>query len=178
LVAYNPELNGRAERRNQMHMERSSTILKDSQFGKDLCGEAMSTHIYIWNRCPSSILPNYITPYKRVFGHLPSIGHLHVFGSKCFIKVPEETRTKLDDKALECRLIGFEGDSIYMVVNSNKKKLQSCNVIFVESIANRQAKDKPSYLYFLRSESMHIEQEPTPKDSPNTEDMTERSAPG
>src|SRR5882724_899492 len=105
-------------------MEGSRTMLKDSQFRKYLWGEAMSTHIYIWNRRPSSILPNHITPYERVFGHLPSIGHLHVFGSKCFIKVPDETRTKLDDKALECRLIGFEGDSIYVVVDSNMKKLR------------------------------------------------------
>ena len=38
---------------------------------------------------------------------------------------------------------------------------------------NRQTKEKPSSLDFLRSESMHIEQEPTPKDSPYTEDMSE-----
>jgi len=137
LVVYNPELNGRAERRNRTHMEGARTMLKDSQFGKYLWGKAMLTHIYLLNRCPCSILPNHITPYERVFGHLPSIGHLCVFGSKCFIKVPDETRTKLNYKALKCHLIGFEGDSIYVVVDPNKKRLQSRNVIFIEGTANR-----------------------------------------
>ena len=75
-VAYNPELNSRAERRNQTHIEGAQTMIKDSELGKDLWGKAMSTHIYICNRCLSSILPNNITPYKRVFNQLPSINHL------------------------------------------------------------------------------------------------------
>ena len=112
-------------------------MLKDSKLGRDLWAEAISTHVYIWNRCPSSILPNGIMPYERVFSHAPSIGHLQVFGSKCFIKVPDETRIKLDDKAKECRLLGYEGDSIYVMVDADKKKQQSHNVIFVEGIAHR-----------------------------------------
>src|SRR5882724_1144117 len=152
-VAYNPELNGCAERRNRTHIEGARTMLKDSELGKDLWGEAISTHIYIHNRCPSSILPNHITPYERIFGHPPSIAHLQVFGSKCFIKIPDETRSKLDDKALECRLIGYKGDSIYVVVDSDKKRLQSRNVIFMEGRANRRNKDEPASIVFLVSES-------------------------
>ena len=34
-----PELNGRAERRNRMHIE-GTTMLKDSKLGKDLWDEA------------------------------------------------------------------------------------------------------------------------------------------
>src|SRR5882724_6186050 len=104
-------------------------MLKDSDLGKDLWGEALLTHVYIHNWCPSSMLPNNITPYEKIFGHTPSISHLRIFGSKCFIKVPDESRSKLDDKAKECRLIGYEGDSIYIVVDPNRKKLRR-NVIF------------------------------------------------
>ena len=39
----------------------------------------------------------------------------------------------MDDKAKECRLIRFEGDSIYVVVDSDQKKLRLRNMIFVES---------------------------------------------
>src|SRR5882724_5810754 len=124
-VAYNPELNGRAERRNQTHIEGAWTMIKYLKLGKDLWGEAMSTHIYIRNRCLSSILPDNITPHEKVFNQLLSINHLRVFGSKCFIKVPDETRSKLDDKARECRLIGFKGESIYVVVDVEKRKLRS-----------------------------------------------------
>jgi len=45
-VAYNPELNGRAERRNCTHIKGTRTMLKDSELGKDLGAEAISTHIY------------------------------------------------------------------------------------------------------------------------------------
>jgi len=75
-VMYNPELNGHAERQNCTHIEGARTMLKDLELGKDLWGEAISTQVYICNRCPSSILPNHITPYERIFGHPPSIAHL------------------------------------------------------------------------------------------------------
>ena len=98
-VAYNPELNRCTKRRNHTHIEGARMMLRDSELGKDLWGEAISTHAYIRNRCPSSILHNKIMQYERVLGQPPSISHLWVFGSKCFIKVPDETRSKLDDKA-------------------------------------------------------------------------------
>jgi len=158
-VAYNPELNGRAERQNQTHIEGARTMLKDLQLGKDLWGEAISTHIYIRNRCPSSILPNNITPYKKILGQPPSVDHLQVFGSKCLIKVPDENWSKLNDKALECRLISFEGDSIYIVVNSDKKRLRSHNVIFMEEKANRGVKDEPA-ITFPMSKPTIVNQEP------------------
>jgi len=157
-VAYNPELNGRAERRNRTHIEGTRTMLKDSELGKDLWAEAISTHVYIRNRCPSNILINGITPFEKVFGQAPSIGHLRVFGSKCFIKVPDQTRTKLDDKAKECRLIGYEGESIYVVVDAEKKKIRSRNVIFVEGDAHRRNNDDPPVLEFPNQESAHIEE--------------------
>ena len=111
-------------------------MLKDLQLGKDLWGEAILTHVYLHNRCPSSILPGGITPYERVFGHTPSITHLCIFGTKCFIKVPDEHRAKFDDKARECHLIGFEGESIYIVVDADRKKLRCHNIIFVEGNGN------------------------------------------
>jgi len=70
-IAYNPELNGRVERRNHMHIEGTRTMLKDSKLGKDLWAKAISTYVYIHNRCPSSILINGITPYQKVFSHAP-----------------------------------------------------------------------------------------------------------
>jgi len=64
-----------------------------------------------------------------------------MFGSKCYIKVPDENRSKLDDKARECRLISFKGDSIYMVVDPSRKKLRWHNVIFTEDQSNQNDKE-------------------------------------
>src|SRR5882724_6426721 len=118
-------------------------MLRDSDLGKDLWGKALSAHVHIHNQCPSRILLGNSTPYEKVFGHAPSIRHLRIFISKCFIKIPDEIRSKLDDKAKECRLIGFEGDSIYVVVDSDRKKLRSRNVIFVESQSSRNEAVEP-----------------------------------
>src|SRR6266481_5957855 len=156
-VAYNPELNGRAERRNRTHIEGARMMLKDSELGKDLWGEAILTHVYLCNRCPSSILPGGITPYERVFGHAPSIVHLCVLGTRCSIKVPDKHRTKLDDKARECHLISFEGESIYMVVNTDKRKLQSHDIIFMEGNGKQSNRSKPSFPGLSDGTMAHIE---------------------
>src|SRR5882724_8824589 len=127
-----------------MHIKGTRTMLKDSELGKDLWGEALLTHVYIHNQCPSSTLPDGSTPYEKVFRHAPYIGHLRVFGSKCYIKIPDETRSKLDDKARECRLIGFESNSIYIVFDQTWKKLRSSDVIFIEDQSNQRDKtDSP-----------------------------------
>ena len=83
-----------------------------------------------------------MTPYERVFGHAPSINHLRVFGSECFIKIPDEIRMKLNDKAKECQLIDFKGDSIYVVVDQERKKQRSQNVIFIEGTSHQSNEGK------------------------------------
>jgi len=40
-IAYNPELNGQAERRNCTHIKGTRTMLKDSKLSKDLWAEAI-----------------------------------------------------------------------------------------------------------------------------------------
>ena len=54
----------------------------------------------------------------------------------------DEIRTKLNDKAKECWLIGFEGDSIYIVVDQERKKQRSQNVIFIEGTSHRNNEGK------------------------------------
>ena len=132
LVPYNPELNSQAERWNRTHIEGVRTMLRDLDVRKDLWGEVLSTHVYIHKWCPSSTLPGNIISYQKVFTQTPCIKPLHLFSSKCFVKVPDETHSKLDDKAKEYCLIRYEGDSIYMVMDVRKKKLCSHNVILLE----------------------------------------------
>src|SRR5882724_2631495 len=90
--------------------------------------------------------------YEKVFAQTPCINHLCVFSSKCFIKVPDETQSKLDDKAKECQLIRYEGDSIYVVVDADKKRLCSCNVIFREGTATRSNSTRSTPMEFQNQE--------------------------
>ena len=47
LVAYTPEKTGSAERRNQVIIKGARTMLKDSELGRGLWSEVISTHVYI-----------------------------------------------------------------------------------------------------------------------------------
>ena len=49
---------------------------------------------------------------------------------------------KLNDKVKECHLIGFEGDSIYIVVDQERKKQRSRNAIFIEGMGHRSNEGK------------------------------------
>src|SRR5882724_9234832 len=146
-------------------------MLKDSDLRKDLWGEALITHVYLHNRCLSSVLPNNITPYEKVFRHPPFTGHLRMFGSKCYIKIPDENRSKLDDKARECRLIGFEDDSIYVVVDPSRKKLRSHNVIFTEDQSNRNDKEGSPIEFPIQTTETSNEKD---THAENQEDMSRR----
>jgi len=80
--------------------------------------------------------------------------------------VPDETRSKLDDKAKECRLIGYKGDSIYVVVDADKKRLCSHNMIFIEGTATRSNSTRSIPMEFQNqevetSEDNNIDTHPT-----------------
>jgi len=94
LVLY-PELNGRAEEAKPDAHGESSTSLKDSQFGKDLWVSYVDPHFtYGIGAHPASFLITSLHT-KGSLVTLPSMVTFMFFGSKCFIKVPEETRTNL-----------------------------------------------------------------------------------
>ena len=46
-IAYNPEINGRAERQNRTLIKGTRMMLKDSELGKDLWAEVILTHVYL-----------------------------------------------------------------------------------------------------------------------------------
>ena len=60
--------------------------------------------------------------------------HLKVFGCKAFAQVPKEQRSKLDDKAFPCILVGYGNEEFgYRLWDPVKKKIfRSRDVIFYE----------------------------------------------
>jgi transposase InsO family protein len=107
---YTPEHNGIAERANRTIMEIVRCLLFNSGMGKEFWGYAALTAVHIINRLPSSA-HDQKTPFELWYGSRPSIGHLRIFGCKAYHHIPAATRTKLDPRAKECRLIGYAEDS-------------------------------------------------------------------
>ncbi|KAL0429361.1 UNVERIFIED_CONTAM: Retrovirus-related Pol polyprotein from transposon TNT 1-94 [Sesamum radiatum] len=52
-----------------------------------------------------------ITPQEAWSGWKPSVKHLRVFGSICYVHVPEQQRTKLDDRSKKMVFLGYDESS-------------------------------------------------------------------
>jgi hypothetical protein len=50
------------------------------------------------------------TPYELIFKRKPDLSHLRPFGTVCYAFIAPETRTKLQDSGLKCRLLGYGDD--------------------------------------------------------------------
>lgn len=62
---------------------------------------------YVINRLPLN--PNNVkSPYEMIFGEKPTVKHLRVFGSICYVHVPKSRRSKLDAKAKKCIFVGYD----------------------------------------------------------------------
>jgi hypothetical protein len=67
----------------------------------------MACATYVINRVPLSPI-NMKSPYELMFEEKPSVKHFKVFGSICYVHVPDAKRTKLDAKAHKCIFIGYD----------------------------------------------------------------------
>jgi len=70
-----------------------------------LWGEAVATAAYLINRSPTKKLQDK-TPEEAWCGVKPSVQHLKILGSLCFLHVPDQLRRKLDDKSYVMIMVG------------------------------------------------------------------------
>ncbi|CAL2258193.1 unnamed protein product [Prunus armeniaca] len=132
-VAYSPQQNGVAERKNRTIVEMSKAMMNEKKLPYMFWGEAVNTAVYIQNRCPTTAL-NTTNPFEAFSGRNPGIKHLRVFGSICFCHVPSQLRSKLADSAVKCIFVGYgKCEKGYRVYNLQTNKITvSRSVIFGE----------------------------------------------
>ncbi|KAL4388518.1 hypothetical protein GQ457_09G024580 [Hibiscus cannabinus] len=130
---YTPQQNGVAERKNRTIMDMVRCMLKAKQMPREFWAEAVSTAVYILNRCPTKSVCDK-TPEEAWSGRKPSIWHLRVFGCIAYAHVPDQLRKKLDDKGEKCIFIGYSTNSkAYKLYNPvTKKVIISRDVTFDE----------------------------------------------
>ena len=95
-----PEQNSAVERMNRTLLEMVYSMLVDSKLPQRLWAEALSTGVYLQNRCPTRAVPN-MTPYEVLTGTKPKVGHLHVF-LFCILLCTKNEQQKLDLKSQKC----------------------------------------------------------------------------
>lgn len=122
-VPYSPQQNGVAERKNRSILNMTRCILKSKRLPKELWAEAVNCAVYLSNRSPSRSVWNK-TPQEAWSGRKPSISHLRVFGSIAYAHVPDQKRSKLDDKSERYVFIGYDSRSKgYKLYNPSNKKI-------------------------------------------------------
>lgn len=87
-AGYSPQQNGIAERKNRTLIEMARCILIDTEFPYNFWGEAVTTAVYVQNRVITRATNT--TPLERWNGTKPNLKEFHIFGSKCFVHVPQE----------------------------------------------------------------------------------------
>ncbi|KAG7563872.1 Integrase catalytic core [Arabidopsis suecica] len=133
-VPYSPQQNGVAERMNRSLMEMARTLLADQGLPHKLWAEALFTSNYLQNLLPTKAIEDDVTPIEKWSGHKPTVEHLKVFGSICYVHIPKEKRSKLEEKAKRGIFIGYSSNSKgYRVLLLDEEKVEiSRDVAFEE----------------------------------------------
>ncbi|GKV52289.1 hypothetical protein SLEP1_g58877 [Rubroshorea leprosula] len=96
--AYTPQQNGVAERKIRHLAETCRSWLHAKNLPKELWAEGMKCAAYVINRVPLSPI-NMKSPYELMFDEKPNVRHFRIFGSICYVHVPDSQRNKFDAKA-------------------------------------------------------------------------------
>src|SRR6266702_5834640 len=130
-----PQQNGKAERFNRTVMDKAMAMLHAAGLSPGFWECAVQTAQHIYNRSPTRTL-SWRTPYKLWnCGQVPDVSYLHVFRCKGYMHVPTDKHRKLDAKAVEVTLVGYEaGAKGYQLWDKHTHSLRlSRDVTFDES---------------------------------------------
>ncbi|KAH7464999.1 hypothetical protein FOMA001_g17187 [Fusarium oxysporum f. sp. matthiolae] len=145
------EQNGIAEAFNRVLQEKVTPTLERSNLPRKLWPYILYAAVYIRNRSPNKALNK--TPYEAWFGDKPDLSHLRVIDANGWAILPSAKRQKLRAKTIQCRLLGYQGSSNYIVVDNNSRVFIANNVIFDES-SFHEATGTPTGSKRTRSEDL------------------------
>ncbi|WJZ92853.1 hypothetical protein VitviT2T_011828 [Vitis vinifera] len=104
-------------------MEMARCMLFEKRLPKLLWAEAVNTSVYLLNRLPTKSVQSK-TPIEAWFGVKPSVKHLKVFGSLCYLHVPSVKRGKLDERAEKGVFVGYAAESKgYRIYSLSRMKI-------------------------------------------------------
>ncbi|KAJ7962054.1 Retrovirus-related Pol polyprotein from transposon TNT 1-94 [Quillaja saponaria] len=122
-VPRTPQQNGVAERKNRTILNMARCLLKSKNMPKEFWAEAVSCAVYLSNRCPTKGVENQ-TPQEAWSGKKPNVSHLRIFGSIAYAHVPDQERSKLDDRSVKYVFIGDDSNSKgYKLYNPRNGKI-------------------------------------------------------
>ncbi|GKV53012.1 hypothetical protein SLEP1_g59562 [Rubroshorea leprosula] len=122
-AAYTPQQNGVCERRNRTIMNMVRSLMSKSGLPKEFWPEDVNWSVHILNRSPTSPLPD-LTLEEAWSGRRPAVDYFRIFGCIAYAHVPDQKRSKLDDKGEKCIFLGVSDQSkAYRLYNPLTKKV-------------------------------------------------------
>ncbi|KXJ68982.1 hypothetical protein RP20_CCG000687 [Aedes albopictus] len=132
-VPYTPEQNGVSERMNRTLVEKTRAMLEDCGIDKRFWGQAVQTAAFLTNRSPTSAVDVKKTPFELWESKKPDVSKLRAFGSKVFVHLPKEHRTKLDAKTWKGIFVGYSHNGYRIWDPVKKRIIIARDVDFVET---------------------------------------------
>ena len=117
-----PEQNGVAERNQRTLTTKARCLRIYGHLLRNLWPKLIRTATYLRNRSPLAPLLH-LTLYKKRYGLKPSLDHLRTIGSTVYCYKKPVQSNKLGPRAKKFTLIGFKGNSIYQVWDSQSQQV-------------------------------------------------------
>lgn len=126
-VAYTPQQNGVAERKNQTIMNMVWCMLSEKIIPKTFWSEAVNWTRHVLDRSPTLTVKD-VMPEEVWSGCKPLVAHFRVFKCVAPVHFPDVKRTKLENKSFTCMLLGESDESkAYKLYDLVAKKIVISN---------------------------------------------------
>ncbi|CAL0329743.1 unnamed protein product [Lupinus luteus] len=130
-----PEQNGIVERKHQHILGVARSLVFQSNLPHCLWNFAVGHAVYLINKQPTRFLFNK-SPYSVLYGRMPNINDLKVFGCLGYASTLLSHRRKLDKRARKCVVLGYrQGVKGYVLMDiDNHEIFLSRNTLFYEHV--------------------------------------------
>ena len=132
---YTQHKNGVSERMIRTIVTKARALILDSCLGDEFWAEAVNTAVYLHARSPSRTVGG-LTPYEKLFGVKPELGHLRRFGCAAYTLIPEaQWRSKFSERAKKSVFLEYvhETVKIWPIWDPESKRvIQASDVHFAQ----------------------------------------------
>jgi hypothetical protein len=159
-VPYNPQQNRVVESQNKTICEAAKAMIFYQDLPNSLWAEAISTAVYIQNKCPHAILKD--KTLEEVFsGIKPEVRNLRIFGCLVYIHVPKKKRTKMEPSSKKGVFVGYyENSKAYRIYVPSQRQIEvSRDVTFHEEVAFKKSRELQQELEVVQPASTSSKKE-------------------